>query len=296
MVKVDLLSFSLLAWTTVARDVPSNVKSLYEEIQAAGKCSDSLASGFYSTSDGSDSWSYCGDHLDQEGIIYIQGASGQFTNMDIDCDGKQHGTGNDGRCGFSNDTQSQTSFQDIVAGYKQGIDDLNPYVHPYVVFGNVGTKSGYTNFDPQSHGIEPLSLMAVVCGDELIYGIWGDENGDDAGREAMVGEASISLATACFGRGVNGNSGHDDDDVLYIAFAGPDAVPGAAGADWAAQSYNDFAESIEALGDRLVQRIGATGGSGGYGTGPSQTTSSSGSRPTAQSGLLSGPRFGKRLP
>jgi hypothetical protein len=31
-----------------------------------------------------------------------------------------------------------------------------------------------------------------------VYGIWGDTNGDD-GDEAMVGEASISLATACFG-------------------------------------------------------------------------------------------------
>ncbi|ETS80470.1 hypothetical protein PFICI_07999 [Pestalotiopsis fici W106-1] len=297
MIKLALLISSLLAWTTLARDVPSNVKSLYDEIKSTGKCSDSLASGFYSTSDGANSWTYCGDHLDMDGIIYIQGTNGQFTNMDIDCDGKQHGPGNDGRCGYSADTQSQTSFQEIVAGYERGINDLNPYVHPYVVFGNVGTKSGYTNFDPQSHGIEPLSLMAVVCSDKLIYGIWGDENGDD-GDLALVGEASISLATACFGDDMNGNSGHDDNDVLFIAFTGSDAVPGADGADWAAQSYDDFAQSIEALGDKLVERIGATGRNGGYdsGTAPSQTSSSSGARPTAHSGLLGGPHFGKRLP
>lgn len=76
----------------------------------------------------------------------------------------------------------------------------------------------------------------------------------------MVGEASISLATACFGRGVNGNAGHDGNDVLYIAFPGRDAVPGARGAKWNAQNYNDFENSITALGDRLIQRIGGGGG------------------------------------
>lgn len=113
-------------------------------------------------------YSYCGDHLDRDGVIYIQGSNGDLTNMDIDCDGIQGGPGNDRRCGYSADTQSQTSFQDAVAGYKKGVSDLNPYVHPYVVFGNVGTKSGFANFDPQSHGVEPLSLMAVVCGDKLV--------------------------------------------------------------------------------------------------------------------------------
>lgn len=76
----------------------------------------------------------------------------------------------------------------------------------------------------------------------------------------MVGEASISLATACYGKGINGNSGHDDNDVLYIAFPGKDAVPGAKGAKWNAQNYNDFENSIAGLGDRLIQRIGGGGG------------------------------------
>lgn len=88
--------------------------------------------------------------------------------MDIDCDGIQDGPGNDGRCGSSSDTQSQTSFMDTVASYGQGVSDLNAFVHPYVVFGNVGTKAGYVNFDPRSVGVEPLSLMAVVCGDKMV--------------------------------------------------------------------------------------------------------------------------------
>jgi hypothetical protein len=55
-----------------------------------------------------------------------------------------------------------------VQSFGQGVDDLNAFVHPYVVFGNVGSKAGFTNFDPQSQGIEPLSLMAVVCGDKMV--------------------------------------------------------------------------------------------------------------------------------
>lgn len=87
----------------------------------------------------------------------------------------------------------------------------------------------------------------------------------------MVGEASIALATACFGDSVNGDSGHDQDDVLFIAFTGSGAVPGAGGAQWNAQDYNDFENSISTLGDSLVARIGNSsgGGSGGNGGGSS---------------------------
>jgi len=88
--------------------------------------------------------------------------------MDIDCDGAQGGSGDDGRCGSSLDTQSVTSFQWILQGYGKGIRDLNANVHPYVVFGNVGSKKGWRTFEPQQYGIQPLSLMAVVCGDKLV--------------------------------------------------------------------------------------------------------------------------------
>jgi len=85
--------------------------------------------------------------------------------MDIDCDGKQGGPGEDGRCGSSSDTQSQTSFKDTVAEYGAGIDDLNAKVHSYVVFGNEGTNP---SFKPDKYNIKPLSVMAVVCGNKLV--------------------------------------------------------------------------------------------------------------------------------
>jgi len=175
--------------------------------------------------------------------------------MDIDCDGAQGGPADDGRCGASTDTQSVTSFQWMLQRYGKGIRDLNANVHPYVVFGNTGSRPGWKTFNPQEYGVEPLSVMAVVCGDQLVFGIWGDTNGDD-GDHPVVGEASISLATACYGHGIHGNSGHDQDDVLYIAFTGARAVPGAGGADWAARNYANFQRSIEGLGNSLIAKIG----------------------------------------
>jgi hypothetical protein len=74
----------------------------------------------------------------------------------------------------------------------------------------------------------------------------------------MVGEASISLATLCFGDSMNGNNGYSNLDVLYIAFTGTDAVPGASGADWNADNVAKFESSIQSLGNKLISRIGGS--------------------------------------
>ena len=89
--------------------------------------------------------------------------------MDVDCDGVQKGPVNDTRCGSSTDTQSITAFADTVASYGTGQKDLDAKIHPYVVFGNSGSKEGWATFDPEKYGIEPLSLIAVVCGDRLVW-------------------------------------------------------------------------------------------------------------------------------
>lgn len=86
--------------------------------------------------------------------------------MDIDCDGVQGGVADDGRCGHSADTQSITAFRSTVSEYNAGIDDLNAFVHPYVVFGNQGDK--YVGFEPTDYGVEPLSVMAVVCNNKVV--------------------------------------------------------------------------------------------------------------------------------
>lgn len=60
---------------------------------------------------------------------------------------------------------------------------------------------------------------------------------------------------------MNGNNGRDENDVLYIAFPGKDAVPGPDGAKWDAGSFDEFESSIQGLGDKLVQRIGGASAS-----------------------------------
>ncbi|KAK7221318.1 hypothetical protein V2G26_009321 [Clonostachys chloroleuca] len=263
MIFPQLAAVALLAAAApaTARDVPDNIEQFYKNITSQNKCSDILASGFYSKDGDKPTSVYCGDHLRDYGVIYLRGEGKSLVNMDIDCDGAQKGSpADDGRCRASDDTLSISSFQDTIGSYGTGIKDIDAYVHPYVVFGNTGSKKDWATFNPTQHGIEPLSLMAVVCGGKLVYGIWADENGDD-GDKPMVGEASISLATACYGKDkVDGNTGHDEDDVLYIAFLGEDAVPGATGADWNATSYDEFQSSVRELGDKLIERVGSSGG------------------------------------
>ncbi|KAK0719262.1 glycoside hydrolase family 75 protein [Lasiosphaeris hirsuta] len=256
-----LIALALLAsGGIVAREIPQNVRDLYNTIKDKGSCSDELATGFRATDNGPDTFSYCGDHL-SDGVIYIQGRGGALADMDVDCDGVQGGPQDDGRCsvGRSPDYQDTTAFQDVVAGYNAGIQDLNAYVHPYVVFGNTGSKPGWRDFDPTKHGVQPLSVVAVVCSDKLVYGVWGDTNGDD-GNHPMVGEASLALATACEGTSMSGSNGYSQTDILYLAFKGDDAVPGAKGANWTAADYGAFEASIEELGDRLVEGIGSGAG------------------------------------
>ncbi|KAI2615141.1 glycoside hydrolase family 75 protein [Hypoxylon sp. NC1633] len=248
------LLVSLLLASAQARDIPSNIRHFYNSVVAQGSCNKPLQSGFYNMANSDDnSFAYCGDHIDDYGIIYTQGGHGKLPNMDIDCDGDIT-KNDDGRCGNAHSTQSTTAFKRFVEQYSNGVPDLNPFVHDYVVFGNSGDKPGWVTFSPRDYGMEPLSLMAVVCGDKLIYGIWGDSNGDD-GVNSRVGEASISLATLCFGHGVNGEVGYDREDVLYIGFTGRDAVPGTS-ANWQAADHEAFEASITKLGDKLIKRIG----------------------------------------
>ncbi|KAK2626019.1 hypothetical protein QTJ16_004281 [Diplocarpon rosae] len=255
---LSILTF--LALQAAARDVPPNIQAFYDSVKRDGSCSRVLQGGFAAKgSTAENTFSYCGSRL-RDGVVYISGERGQMADMDVDCDGTQRPRlGDDGRCGTSSDTQSMTSFRGDVGSYGRSIQDLNAFVHPYVVFGNSASRDlpGYVQYDPWGDGVHPLSVVATVCGNgKMFYGIWGDVNGDDAPK-AIIGEASISMATLCFGTDViNGGAGHDQTDVLYLAFTGKDALPGAQGAKWDAHTPEEFEESIAALGGRLASRIG----------------------------------------
>ncbi|KAJ4243935.1 hypothetical protein NW757_010867 [Fusarium falciforme] len=164
----NTLLASLLAASVSGRDVPANVKSFKDSIIKQGSCKSTLATGFYSSDGDSGTYSYCGDHVKDYNVIYLQGKNGKLVNMDIDCDGIQGSPADDGRCGSSGDTQSVTSFQWVLESYGTSQKDLDANIHPYIVFGNEGTKSGWKTFDPEKHGIKPLSVMAVVCGNKMV--------------------------------------------------------------------------------------------------------------------------------
>ncbi|KAL2121160.1 hypothetical protein VTJ04DRAFT_5187 [Mycothermus thermophilus] len=238
-----LTLLAYITFPTTALKIPPKLQTLYTSLlNPNNTCTFPLASDFYSSSHSDPTLVYCGDHLPDSAIIYLQGVNGQLADMDL------------------------------VEGYGvEGVEDLDAVVHPYVVLGNSdevffpernnnrNSDEPWATFDPRLYGVQPLSVVAVVCGDELHYAVWGDVNGPDDPKP-LVGEASLALATACFGRRMNGNNGHGETDMLYIAFAGLDAVPGADGAKWDAKNWKEFETSLEELGDQLVQRIGAWDG------------------------------------
>ncbi|KAJ5557946.1 hypothetical protein N7535_009439 [Penicillium sp. DV-2018c] len=257
-----------------AYDLPANLKQIYDTYKT-GKCDNVLASGFSDGGSGTDV-GYCGDI---DGAIFLYGTAdgGAYADMDIDCDGANNSAGD---CSNDPTGQGVTAFKDIVSDY--GIEDLDANIHPYVVFGNDGANP---SFKPEDHGMEPLSVMAVVCGGKLHYGIWGDTNGGTS-----TGEASISLAKLCFpDENITGDNGHSEKDVLYIGFTGTNAAPGSK-ADWTAGDSAAFEGSIKSLGDELVAGLDSSSASstvGGIGHGPiipiSPSSSSVSSSPMATS-------------
>ncbi|KFY45411.1 hypothetical protein V495_03002 [Pseudogymnoascus sp. VKM F-4514 (FW-929)] len=241
--KYSFAAVTVAASIASAYDLPDNLSQIYNN-HKSGACSNELTGGFTDGS-GPATFAYCGD---VEGAIFLHssGNGGEYVNMDIDCDGANR-TG--GKCSNDPTGQGQTAFQSEIQELNVGIDDLDSNLHPYVVFGNEGSSP---EFDPRQYGMEPLSVMAVVCNNQVFYGVWGDTNG-----ETSVGEASISLADLCFpDEDLNGNSGHDDKDVLYIGFPGKAAVPSDQ-TKWSAGNAKDFEDSIKEVGDKLVAGLKA---------------------------------------
>ncbi len=243
-IQQSLLVTALTGAATVsAFDIPSNLLNFYNN-HKSGNCQKILADGFSVGVNGGGGVQYCGD-IPNAIFLHSTNNGGEWADMDIDCDGANLGAG---KCANDPSGQGQTAFQDTVASYNVGISDLDANKIPYVVFGNSGATP---SFDPQSVGMQPLSVMAVVCNNSLHYGIWGDVNG-----ATSTGEASISLADLCFpNENLTGDNGHDPRDVLYVGFTGNGAVPGAKGADWTASDGATFENSIRSLGDKLVASV-----------------------------------------
>ncbi|KAH0565431.1 hypothetical protein GP486_001184 [Trichoglossum hirsutum] len=230
---LPLLVSALLSSTVSARDVPANVKAFYNKhMSSCGKVLGTQGN-----------FVYCGD---VPGLIYLKGTGNQYDNLDVDCDGVDPTAGECANGAGS--AQTVTRFVDEVRKFSNGsVKELDAKKIPYVVFGNDQKKNP---FDPMQYGMKPLSVMAVVCGDNLVYGIWGDTTGGP-----MTGEASISLAELCFPNShISGNSGHEENDVLFIGFTDPKADAGRS-YDWKAQTAEAFEECLVPIGDQLIATL-----------------------------------------
>lgn len=115
---------------------------------------------------------YCGDHLKSEGIVYIQGVNGNLAALGPSCAGDTYRYNDDfdSYCDSSLDNPvNPTTFQPIIQSYNVGVSDFNPYVTSFVTFGNVESKNpGFISFDPRKYGIEPMSIIAVVCNNRMV--------------------------------------------------------------------------------------------------------------------------------
>lgn len=111
-----LTLLAYITFPTTALKIPPKLQTLYTSLlNPNNTCTFPLASDFYSSSHSDPTLVYCGDHLPDSAIIYLQGVNGQLADMDVDCDGEQqhrhHHKTKDKRCGRSEDTQGQTAFK-----------------------------------------------------------------------------------------------------------------------------------------------------------------------------------------
>ncbi|GAA5904219.1 hypothetical protein JCM8208_006805 [Rhodotorula glutinis] len=219
-------------------DLPTALSSFTAKLGTSGSHScdagggvavDSRSGGYKTNGSGKDGTRYCADSEDEPSFVWWQ------SNMDIDCDGSD---GKGEICNGDGSYQSSTTFQDDDGKH------IDAQAIQYVVIDQDD------DFDPVKFGIQPLSVVAVVCGGKLTFGVWADTN-----ALGSMGEASVYLARTCFGTQMTGNYGHGEPDVTYIAFPGSkeDTVPSASGKD---------EDGMFAMGSALVEKAFVGSGEG----------------------------------
>jgi Fungal chitosanase of glycosyl hydrolase group 75 len=124
-------------------------------------------------------------------------------DMSIDCDGKMSA-----QCNSSTDP----SYQSQTAASDSNGDPLDAATLPYVVIPGRGTR-----FDYVDAGLGMGSVVAVIAGGKVEYGVLGD-----IGPQALIGEASYRMAEL-LGIDPDPATGGAQSGVAYIAFTGPAA-------------------------------------------------------------------------
>ncbi len=165
-----------------------------DELRAAiATCTTAVGGTFATDTGGTSNISICG----------LPTAVFWKADLDVDCDGKMSA-----QCSLATDPayQNQTSATDSHG------DPLDAATLPYVV---VPSKSG--KFDYATAGLDLGSVVAVIYGARVAYGVIGD-----TGPTPIIGEASYAMAVA-LGIDPDPSTGGTDTGVAYIAFTGSDA-------------------------------------------------------------------------
>jgi glycosyl hydrolase group 75 (putative chitosanase) len=123
-------------------------------------------------------------------------------DLDIDCDGRMSAA-----CSSATDP----AYQNDTALHDSMDRPLDAAALPYVVVPGISAR-----FDYVAAGLELGTVIAVIHGDKLEYGVFGD-----IGPRTIIGEASYRMA-AQLGIDPDPSTGGADDGVSYIAFV--DAV------------------------------------------------------------------------
>jgi hypothetical protein len=137
-------------------------------------------------------------------ICGLKGAVFWKADLDVDCDGKQSAPCN---------LQTDGAYQPETSATDSNGDPLDAATLPYVVVPLPSSR-----FDYGAAGLALGSVIAVIYGGQVRYGVFGDE-----GPKEIIGEASYAMAQS-LGINPDPSVGGTDSGVTYIAFTGSGAV------------------------------------------------------------------------
>jgi glycosyl hydrolase group 75 (putative chitosanase)/SH3 domain-containing protein len=135
-------------------------------------------------------------------VCGLSGAVWWKSDLDVDCDGGQSSA-----CKNDPDYQSGTAASDSKG------KALNASTLPYVVI-----PQSSNGFNYKTAGLKMGSVVAVIYGGKVAYGILGD-----VGPAGVIGEASYAMAQQ-LGLNPSPTSGGAESGVTYVAFTGASAV------------------------------------------------------------------------
>lgn len=135
-------------------------------------------------------------------VCGLTGAIWWKSDLDVDCDG-----------GLSSVCKNDPDYQSGTAASDSKGKALNASTLPYVVI-----PQSSNGFNYKTAGLKMGSVVAVIYGSKVAYGILGD-----VGPAGVIGEASYAMAQE-LGLNPSPTSGGADSGVTYVAFTGASAV------------------------------------------------------------------------